>query len=273
MPFSVVLVLAERTGQDAPVLLAALAGLFGLLVGSFLNVVIARVPEGRSIVSPPSACPRCGHTLAPWENIPLVSWVVLRAKCHGCGLPISARYPAVELLNALLWAGLAVRVGWHPQLGAVLFLASASVALAAIDIETLRLPNPIVFTTQAAVTVLLVAAAITSHHLDRLATVAGGAALMSGVLFAIHLVSPRGMGFGDVKYAVALGAVLGWYGMARVGLGLFLSFLVGALVGTIVLVVRGRSKPFPFGPSLAAGTFLALAWGQPIIDWYRNLSS
>ena len=273
MRFSTVVVLAVA-GQHVPsALLGAVAGLFGLLVGSFLNVVIARVPDGRSILRPPSACPRCGHELAPWENIPVVSWLLLRARCHGCGLPISARYPAIEVLDALLWAGLAVRVGWHPQLAAVLFLAAASVALMAIDIEHLRLPNPIVFTTQIAVAVLLVFAAVESHQLDRLATVAGGAALMSGVLLAIHVISPRGMGFGDVKYAVALGAVLGWYGMARVGLGLFLSFLAGAVVGTVVLIVRGRSKPFPFGPSLAVGTFVAISWGQPIIDWYRGLSN
>jgi leader peptidase (prepilin peptidase) / N-methyltransferase len=251
-----------------------ISALFGLLIGSFLNVVIARVPDGRSIVRPGSACPRCAHTLSWWENLPVLSWVLLRARCRSCHLPISVRYPLVEILTAALFALVAWRVGERWALGAMLFFTAASVALAFIDLDTHRLPNPIVFTTQAAVGIGLVGAALADGTPGKLVGVAAGAALASGFLFVLHVAKPGGMGFGDVKYAVALGAALGWFGIGHVLVGLFLGFLIGSVIGVVQAVRAGRLRgaKMPFGPSLAAGAIVTIAWGRPLIDWYLGLS-
>jgi len=248
--------------------------LFGLLIGSFLNVVIARVPDGRSIVRPASACPRCAHELGWWENIPIVSWLLLRAKCHSCGLPISARYPLVEALSAVLFGLVAWRVGWHAVLPAVLFFTGASVALAFIDLDTRRLPNPIVFTTQAAVGVGLVAAALAEHRPGKLVGVAVGAAAASGFLFVLHVIKPAGMGFGDVKYAVAIGAVLGWWGIGTVVVGVMAGFFIGSVVGVAQATRAGklRGATMPFGPALAMGAVVGILWGSRIVDWYSGLT-
>lgn len=255
-----------------------IAAVFGLLVGSFLNVVIWRVPRGESIVSPPSACPRCGHRLRPYDNIPVVSWLVLRARCRDCGEPISARYPAVELLTAVLFAVMAAVVPlW--VLPAFLWLAAAGVALSAIDIELHRLPNVIVYPSALVVGGWLVGAALLG------ATVGGesGGALalrvaLSGLaLFAFYLVLaliyPAGMGLGDVKLAFVLGMALGWFSWAYVGLGTFAAFLCGALVG-IVIMIRGkggRRTAIPFGPFMFLGALIAIVFGAPLLDWYAQL--
>jgi leader peptidase (prepilin peptidase) / N-methyltransferase len=251
-----------------------ICALFGLLIGSFLNVVIARVPDGRSIVRPGSACPRCAHTLSWWENLPVLSWVLLRARCRSCRLPISARYPLVELLTAVLFGLVAWRVGARWALPAMLFFTAASVALAFIDLDTRRLPDPIVFTTQAAVAIGLVAAALADGTPRKLVGVALGAALASGFLFLLHVAKPGGMGFGDVKYAVAIGAVLGWTGLGNVVVGLMAGFLIGSVIGIAQAVRAGklRGATMPFGPSLAAGALFALLWGRPLLDWYTGLS-
>jgi leader peptidase (prepilin peptidase)/N-methyltransferase len=246
--------------------------LLGLLIGSFLNVVIARVPEGRSVVRPPSACPRCGTMLAWYDNVPLVSWLVLRGRCRTCQTPISARYPLIELLTALLFLLAALTVGLRAELPAVLLFVASGVALSAIDIEHLRLPTPIVYVTLALVTIALVVAALVTHRPSALVTVAAGAAAASAFLFAIAFASPRSMGMGDVRLAAVLGAVLGWYGMGRVALGILLGFLVGSVVGIALSIVRRRLRgvKMPFGPSLIVGTFIALAWGGHVVDWYTR---
>ena len=253
--------------------LVPISALFGLLIGSFLNVVIARVPDGRSIVRPGSACPRCAHELSWWENLPVVSWAALRARCRACRLPISARYPLVELLTAVLFGLVAWRVGERWALPAMLFFTAASVALAFIDLDTRRLPNPIVFTTQGAVAAGLVGAALADGTPGKLVGVAVGAAAASGFLYLLHVAKPGGMGFGDVKYAVAMGAVLGWFGLGRVAVGLLAGFLAGSVVGVAQAVRAGRLRgaTMPFGPALAAGAMFAIVWGQSVIDWYRGL--
>jgi len=249
-----------------------ICALFGLLIGSFLNVVIARVPDGRSIVRPGSACPRCAHELGWWENIPVLSWLLLRARCRSCRLPISARYPLVELLTAVLFALVAWRMGARWALPAVLFFTAASVALSFIDLDTRRLPDPIVFTTLGAVAVGLTAAALADHTPRKLVAVAIGAALASGFLFVLHVAKPGGMGFGDVKYAVAIGAVLGWFGLWHVAVGLLAGFLIGSVIGLVQAAVTGRLRgaTMPFGPSLAMGALFAVLWGQHVIDWYSG---
>jgi leader peptidase (prepilin peptidase) / N-methyltransferase len=246
--------------------------LLGLLIGSFLNVVIARVPDGRSIVRPPSACPRCGSTLAWYDNVPLVSWVVLRGRCRSCRTPISARYPLVEAATSLLFLLAALTVGLHAELPAVLLFVASGIALSAIDIEHMRLPTPIVYVTLALVAVALAIAAFATHRPSALVTVVAGALAAAAFLFAIAFVSPRAMGMGDVRLAAVLGAVLGWYGMGRVALGILLGFVVGSIAGIALSIVRRRLRgvKMPFGPSLIVGTFIALAWGRPVIDWYTQ---
>jgi leader peptidase (prepilin peptidase)/N-methyltransferase len=252
----------------------ALCALFGLLVGSFLNVVIARVPDGRSVVHPPSACPCCGHVLSAWENVPVLSWLVLRAKCRSCHLPISAIYPAVELLTAVVFALVGWRVGWHAPLPAALWFAAASIALSAIDLATRRLPNTIVFPTQEFVVGVLAIGAIVTGEPRRLRDVLLGAALASGFLWLLRRIVPRGMGMGDVKYAVAIGGLLGWYGLGRVALGIFAGFLLGSIVGVTQAAMTGklRKATMPFGPALAAGEQRQQRAGGPILHWYRGLS-
>lgn len=252
--------------------LVLFCGLLGLCIGSFLNVVIARVPEGRSVVKPRSSCPNCGHEIAGRDNIPVVSWLLLGRRCRGCRTPISARYPIVELLTATLYAVTAWVVGPEAHLVAILVFVASGVALSAIDIDCLRLPIPIVYTTLALVGAALLGAAATTGSWREFAWAVAGGAIACATLLAIHVAVPRGMGLGDVRLALVLGAVTGWFGPARVGLGLFLGFLVGSIVGIAVSLAKGwqRKRKIPFGPSLIMGAYLAIIAGAPIMRWYRN---
>ena len=254
--------------------LVAVISLLGILIGSFLNVVIGRVPEGRSVVHPPSACPRCDYQIGPKDNIPILSWMLLRAKCRNCSLPISARYPLVEALTGALFGLTAWRLGWTPELPAVLLFVAGGIALSAIDIEHFRLPNTVVYPLLGLVGLSLVVAAGMSSSWSRLVWVVAGALVSSGLLFAlVVLTRGRGMGMGDVRLALVLGAVAGWYGPGRAAVGLFLGFVVGSVLGIGLAVRKGKMKgvKMPFGPSLIAGAFIAVLWGGDIWHWYRGL--
>lgn len=256
-------------GLIATVLMSAL---LGLLIGSFLNVVIGRVPAGESVVQPPSHCPACGTTLRAVDNIPVVSWLVLRARCRTCGVPISAQYPAVEAGTAVLFALVAWRVGAHADLPALLIAAAGFVALSVIDLHTKRLPDRVVFPTLAMTAVALVAAAVVDDRWADLSRAGIGALAGFVVFLLIHLAQPRGLGFGDVKLALLCGLVLGWSGLADVVLGLYGGFLLGAVVGLAVMAVRkgGRKTAIPFGPFMALGTMLQLLLGGPLADALRD---
>lgn len=254
---------------------AVFVGFLGLIIGSFLNVVIARVPHGGSVVRPPSACPNCHNEIAWFDNVPVVSWLVLRARCRKCATPIAIRYPAVELATGLLFALDAAVVGMRAELPAVLLFTAGGVALSVIDIELFRLPTRIIYVTLGLVAAALVGAAVFGHHPRHLVTAAAGAAIATTALFLILMIYPRGMGWGDVRLAALLGAILGWYGLGRVALGLFGGYLVGAVVGLVIAAIKGklRGTKMPFGPSLIAGTMIAVLWGGPILDWYlRSLN-
>ena len=251
-------------------LLPAVAAVFGLVVGSFLNVVIHRVPQRLSVVSPRSACPGCGTTLAERDNIPVFSWLVLRGRCRTCGMRISARYPLVELASAVLFAAAAARLGADWALPAFCLFFAALLAVSLIDLEHFIVPNRIVFPMLAVSVPLLVAAALLEGELGPLITAAVGAVLASNGLLLINLVSPRGMGMGDVKLALLLGLFLGWLGLGHVALGLFLGFLFGA-VGGILLIALGiktRRDPVPFAPFLAAGSVVAVLAGNGLLERY-----
>ena len=245
-------------------------GVLGLAVGSFLNVVIHRVPKKESVVTPRSRCPQCGTELAPRDNIPVVSWLVLRGKCRTCSAPISVRYPLVELATALLWVAMAVRFGADWALPAYLVLAASLLAISVIDLELYIIPNRIVYPTLAIAAPLLVAAALLNDDVDAIKRAAIGGLAAFIALFVIHVISPRGMGFGDVRLSGVLGMYLGWIDLSLVFLGLFLGFLLGAVVGIGLMVVgrRGRKDAVPFGPFLAAGALLAILFSDPLLRAY-----
>ena len=251
------------------IVLAAL----GLAVGSFLNVVVYRVPEGRSIVRPPSACPGCGTPISPRDNIPVLSWLLLKGRCRTCGTRISVRYPLVELLNAAVWLALA---WWAsaadelPLLPWLLVLSSACVALTFIDLEHHRLPDAIVLKLYPAAVVGLAIAGLLSGEWP-LVDAGIGILVWLVVIGGVWFVSGgRGMGFGDVKLAPVLGATLGWVGVSAAVVGLFSAFALGALVGIVLMVARraGRKSAIPFGPFLVVGSAIGLVCGQPVWDAY-----
>ncbi len=254
------------------VILVPFVALVGLLVGSFLNVVIWRVPRGESIVAPGSHCPACENAVRPRDNIPVLSWLVLRGRCRDCGERISARYPLVEAGTAVVFVVLALRLGLDPALPAYLYLGSIGVALALIDLDVKRLPNVIVLPSYVVGIVLLaVAAAVTGEWSDLLRAVLGMAALY-GFYFGLALVYPAGMGFGDVKLAGVLGLYLGWLGWGEVVIGGFLGFLLGGVVGGVLMAVHraGRKSQIPFGPFMLMGAFLAIICGGALADLYLD---
>ena len=252
------------------VAVAVVCGLLGLAVGSFLNVVIYRVPRKESVVRPRSRCPGCGTQLADRDNIPVLSWILLRGRCRTCGEPISARYPLVELGTAALFVSAALRFGLDWVLPAYLVFFAALVAVTFIDLEHYIIPNRIVYPTLFVSVPLLVLAAAAQNEWSELLRAGEGAALAWGFLLVVHLIQPRGMGFGDVRLAAVLGLFLGWLDLRHVFLGLFGGFLFGS-VSSIVLIAlrrRGRKDQIPFGPFLAAGAVAAVLFGSPIINWY-----
>jgi leader peptidase (prepilin peptidase)/N-methyltransferase len=254
-------------------LLVAFCFVIGLIIGSFLNVVIWRVPRGESIVSPPSACPRCGTPIAPRDNVPVLSWLVLRGRCRHCSEPISARYPGVELLTGVLFALVAWRFDLTWQLPAYLYLAAVGVALAFIDLDHKRLPDVLTLPSIVVALALLALPALLDGAWDSwLRALLGGAALFA-FYFLLLVVYPAGMGFGDVKLAASLGIYLAWLSWGILVLGGFLGFLLGALVGGALMLVgkAGRKTKVPFGPFMIVGAWVAILVGQPIVDWYAGV--
>jgi leader peptidase (prepilin peptidase)/N-methyltransferase len=250
-----------------------LSGVLGLAVGSFLNVVIHRVPRGESVRRPGSHCPHCQAPVRPWQNVPVLSWLALRGRCAGCGTAISVRYPLVELATAALFVAVTARFGLTPALPAYLYLAAVSVALAMIDIDVRRLPNRIVLPSYAVAALLLLPAAALDGDWWTAARGLIAMAALYGGYFALALVYPGGMGFGDVKLAGLLGLYLGWLGWSSVLVGTFAGFLLGGVAGTALLVTRraGRRTAIPFGPYMLGGALVAVLLAGPIAAWYAAL--
>jgi len=256
--------------------LVTIVGIFGLMIGSFLNVVIWRVPRGESIVSPPSACPRCGHEIRPRDNLPVIGWLILRGRCRDCGNPISPRYPLVELATGVLFAVTALLTGLTWLLPAMLYLVAIGIALALIDIDTKRLPNAIVLPSYVVGAVLLaLASANPGGASDWGAFVRAmiGAAAMFTVYFVLLLIYPAGMGFGDVKLAGVLGLYLGWFGWGALVVGWFAAYLLGGIFSIGLLLVRraGRKSGIPFGPWMLLGAAVGILFGQQLADWYAGI--
>jgi leader peptidase (prepilin peptidase)/N-methyltransferase len=256
------------------VLIAACAVL-GLAVGSFLNVVIYRVPRRQSIVSPPSACPHCGTVIGARDNVPVISWVLLRGKCRHCQGPISIQYPVVELATAALFAGLAARFGYDWALPAYLALFAGLLALSWIDVERLVLPKAIVYPLLVIVAgLLLVPAAVYGmwHSYWVAWAFAGGWFVF---FYLLNFASPRILGFGDVRLAPVLGLGLGWLGWRYVVLGFFAANLIGAVIGIVLIATKKieRQQRIPYGVFLALGTALAVYCGPELIDAFSNYRS
>ncbi len=256
-----------------PGLTAAICGLFGLLIGSFLNVVIWRVPRNESIVAPPSHCPSCDTRLAARDNVPVLSWLLLRGKCRYCGVGISARYPAVELLTGLLFAAVGARFADEAWvLPAYLAFTAGLVALSVIDLDTFLLPNRVLYPVGFISVPLLLAGSALEGEIGAFGRALGGGAAAFAVFYVIHIISPRGMGFGDVRLSFLLGCFLGWISWLHVFFGLFAGFLYGAVVGVALIALRRheRRKHIPFGPFLAAGALTFILVGQPLVDAYTG---
>jgi leader peptidase (prepilin peptidase) / N-methyltransferase len=255
-------------------LVAVISGLYGLVIGSFLNVVIWRVPRKESLVRPPSHCPACDTPISPRDNVPVVSWLLLGRRCRQCRESIAARYPLVELLTGVMFVAVGIRFSHSWALPAYLLLTASLIALSAIDLEHYILPNRIVYPVGFASVPLLAFASAFEHDWGAFGRALAGAVIAFTFFFIVHTVSPRGMGFGDVRLSFILGLYLGWLGWGEIAGGLFAGFLYGALVGLAVMAVvgaRGRKYHIPFGPFLAVGTMTIVLFGDPILHWYRSL--
>ena len=265
-------------------LLLFILAIFGLIVGSFLNVVIARVPAGESISSPGSRCPLCGHVLSPMENIPVLSWLILHGKCRNCKSQISLRYPLVELGSAGLWLVLGIwalhqtdsggffGLDFSPLLPLVLILGSAGVALALIDHDTMRLPNAIVYPLYPVTLIGLLLAGFASGRWELLNSLIGGSMWVI-LIGGIYLLSGgRAMGMGDVKLAPILGVTLGWIGVSTAALGLFFAFVTGAIFGLVLIATKRASSrgSVPFGPFLLVGALISFICGVNVWNWYTS---
>lgn len=253
-------------------MLTVLAGVLGLLVGSFLNVVVWRVPRGESVVSPPSACPACTAPVRPRDNVPVVSWLLLRGRCRDCRAPVSRRYPLVELGTGVLFAVLALRFGADPVLPAYLYLAAVGVALALIDLDTRRLPDVLTLPSYGVVAGLLGLGALCGSSSGDLVRALLGGLAMYAVFFALCAAYPAGMGFGDVKLSGVLGMAVAWTGWGPWGVGLFGGFLLGGLWGAALLVRgrAGRRSSLPFGPFMLTGALVAVLAGGRLADAYLS---
>ncbi|PZE69715.1 A24 family peptidase [Curtobacterium sp. MCBD17_021] len=270
------------------VLIAIFGAVLGSAIGSFLNVVVHRVPAGRSVITPASACPRCGRSIRGFDNVPVLSWFVLRGRCRDCDAPIPIRYPVVEAVTAVLFVLVAFRflpttagapstlTGQIGQIGllvVLLYLMACSVALALIDLETHTLPNRIVLPMYPIVALLLVGVTIATGDWGALVRGAVGAVLLGGGYLALALAVPRGMGLGDVKLAGVLGLVLAYLGWGPLAVGAFAAFLLGGSFGIGLLLLRraSRSSGIPFGPWMLAGAWTGVFSGATIWDAYLRL--
>jgi leader peptidase (prepilin peptidase) / N-methyltransferase len=242
---------------------ASVAGFLGLILGSFLNVVSYRLPRGESLARPASRCPGCDTPIKPYDNVPVLSWLLLRGRCRACGEPIAWRYPLVELATAVLLALTVVVVGPNEDVWLGLAFVLLLVPVTVIDIDLRIIPNKL---TIAGTVVALAILALTSpgdipEHLIA-AAAAGGFLLVAAVAY------PAGMGMGDVKLAFVMGLFLG----REVGVAMLAGLLAGSIVGIAIMArkgtAEGRKTAIPFGPFLALGGFVGLLAGDPIVDWY-----
>lgn len=241
--------------------------IFGLCVGSFLNVVIARLPAGRSVISPGSACPRCGSAIAWYDNLPVLSYVLLRARCRACQNPISWRYPAVELICGMLFALAYLHFGPTSRLAAALVLLGALIAITGIDFDHQIIPDMLSIPGIAVGVLWSFAPGGIGWRDSALGVLVGGGVFIAIILASSLVLGQPGMGVGDVKLGAMLGAFLGW---KLALLSILLSVLVGGPLAATLLATgrKARKDPLPFGPFLALGGMVSLFWGETLLAWY-----
>jgi leader peptidase (prepilin peptidase)/N-methyltransferase len=242
----------------------AFAAPMGLAIGSFLNVVAYRLPRGESLAFPRSRCTSCDHAIRPLDNVPVLSWLALHGRCRNCQAQISARYPAIEALTALVFAAIVLVRGVHPELVLQLPFAAMLIAISAIDFEHKIVPNKVLL--PMAVLGLVGDALLRTSHLPELLIAGAGAFL---ILFLAALIHPAGMGMGDVKLVGVMGLYLG----SAVAPAMFIGFLSGSVVGVVLLARHGmaaRKMKVPFGPFLALGGIVALLAGPGLVHLYSQ---
>ncbi|WP_194395687.1 prepilin peptidase [Microbacterium atlanticum] len=264
------------------IFLIVVAGVFGLLIGSFLNVVAYRVPAGIPLTRE-SRCPHCDQPVRPWQNVPVLSWLFLRGRCVSCGASISPRYPVVEAVTAVAFAAVtwwvlaapstAGAAGTAVLVVAYLYLGAISVVLTLIDLDTHRLPNAIVLPSYVVGGILLTLASALTGDWAALLRGAIGLAALYLFYFVLRLVRPDGMGGGDVKLAGVLGLYLGYVGWGALIVGAFAAFVIGGVYGVALMALRraGRKTAIPFGPWMILGAWVGLIAGEPIARWYVGL--
>lgn len=256
-------------------LLLPILAIVGLVVGSFLNVVIVRVPSHESIIRPPSKCPQCEAPIAPRDNIPVLSWLLLRGRCRSCQEPIPVGYPLVELTNAVLWMAAGWRFGFSVTALVYAALFSVLLVLSVIDLELYILPNAITYPSIIASAVIVppLSLAVTKDPGAAMAGALIGGVGYAGFLLVVLLayefiVRREGMGLGDVKLAVLLGIWVGWINPFLVLFALIAASLLGIVVGFGIFIVRRASRPYPFGPWLALGAIAVILSSRWILGLY-----
>jgi len=254
-------------------ILEAAAGVFGLVVGSFIGVVVDRLPRQESIVSPPSHCVACSAPIRAYDNIPVVSYVVLRGRCRACGTRIPPRDALLELGTGILFVLLAWRLTSVWALPAYCVLAAAVVGISAIDVEHMRIPSTLVYWTAVLGAPLLVLASAGTHRWSALLGALIGGAAAFAAFFALFFAVPKGIGFGDVRLAGLCGGFLGWMGYREVIVGFLISFIVAGVPAAVLLAMHKvhRRTQIPFGPFLAAGTVVTVLFGAPVIHAWASL--
>lgn len=279
---------------------AVVVTVLGLVIGSFLNVVVYRVPEKQSLLTP-SACPHCHAPIRWWQNIPVLSWILLRGKCAQCAARISVQYPLIEagtglaFFGVLSWLGnpfntsqplarfpISFDTGLNDPtaytvkvlvLLAMLYLAAISIALALIDLRTKKLPNVIVLPSVVVIVLFGTATGLLALDADGFIRMLLGLLIYSGSYFAIAFIYPAGMGMGDVKLALVLGAYLGWQSWSALIVGWFAPFLLGGLYAVVLMILRrgGRKTEIPFGPWMLLGCWIGLVLGEHIMNGYLQI--
>ena len=247
------------------------AFVFGMVVGSFLNVCICRMPKDESIVSPPSHCPHCSYQIRWYDNIPVVSYLLLRGKCRGCGARISIQYPLVELLNGVLTLLLFLHFGPTLAFAALLLFCSALVVITFIDIEHQIIPDEI---SLPGIVLGFVLSFFLKGHTwlnSLLGILAGGGSLLLVAYSYQRLTGKEGMGGGDIKLLAMMGAFLGWKAVPFI---IFTGSLIGSVIGVSIMLFQKKDSKMaiPFGPYLAFGAVLYIFYGKPLIRWYLGLS-
>jgi leader peptidase (prepilin peptidase)/N-methyltransferase len=245
--------------------------LFGLVVGSFDNVAVYRIPEGKSLWKPRSFCPQCGATIAWYDNIPLLSYIMLRGRCRRCNQPISPRYPLVELSSGLLFLSVFAKLGfgWKAELLPYLFMVTVLIIVSAVDLQLQIIPNKVIYFAVPVALAVMGMVALARGDGEIMLRALIGLAIGGVPLGLLALLIPKGMGMGDAKLAAFTGIFLGYHQLTA----LFLAFLLGSLGGIALMMAgkKGRKSRIPFGPYLAAGALVALFWGPAIYDFYRGL--